>query len=496
MCRKQTQLLLCGLAATLLAASPSMAQTRRSTAPAGMTVTSKAYPTGNQGNAILMLDRIHPVEARVNEQISYTIRVRNLTGGTVENVTLMEKIPTEFSVSSISPEPTTRAGSDAIWTVGNIGPRQEKTVQITGSAAAVGMIPSCATVTFSTEFCSSIRIVEPQIALVKQAPDTVMLCDPIPYKLIVSNTGSGAAQNVVIEDQLPPGITTADGKRSVVMNAGTLPSGQSREFAFSVRAADVGTYTNTAVATEAGGQRADASATTRVIKPILTVSKTCPSLRYLGRPAQFDITVRNDGDAEARNVMLTDRIPAGLQFLRASDGGQMSAGLVNWNVGTLQPGDSRTVTVDVNCTTIGSHRNTVVAKSYCSEASAECTLEVRGVPALLLECIDVEDPIEVGKQITYIITVLNQGTSDGTNIVIEATLPGEETFVAADGPVSHRNNGQVIRFEPLPSLAPKASVKYRVVATGVGVGDVRFSLQMTSDQLTSPVNETESTNIY
>lgn len=494
--RKIRNSILFAALATSFVAAPAIAQTRRTTAPAGTTVTSKAYPSGNQGTAVLMLDRIHPVEARVNEQISYTIRVRNMTSGTVENVTLMEKIPVEFSVSSISPEPTTRAGSDAIWTIGNIGPRQEKTVQITGSAGAVGIIPSCATVTFSTEFCSSIRIVQPQIALVKQAPDVVMLCDPIPYKLIVSNTGSGAAQNVVIEDQLPAGITTADGKRSVVMNAGTLPSGQSREFAFSVRATDVGTFTNTAIATEAGGQQAQASATTRIVKPILTVQKNCPSLRYLGRPAQFDITVRNDGDAEARNVMLTDRLPAGLRFIQASDGGQMSAGLVNWNIGTLPPGGTRTVTVDVNCTTVGTHRNTVVAKSYCAEASAECTMEVRGVPAILLECIDVEDPIEVGKQITYIITVLNQGTADGTNIVIEATLPGEEAFVAADGPVGHSSNGQTIRFEPLPSLAPKASVKYRVVASGVGVGDVRFALQMTSDQLTSPVNETESTNIY
>ena len=51
-------------------------------------------------------------------------------------------------------------------------------------------------------------------------------------------------------------------------------------------------------------------------------------------------------------------------------------------------------------------------------------------------------------------------------------------------------------FAPLKSLAPKVKVTYRVVVKAVGTGDVRFKVSLTSDQMTSPAEETESTNIY
>ena len=50
--------------------------------------------------------------------------------------------------------------------------------------------------------------------------------------------------------------------------------------------------------------------------------------------------------------------------------------------------------------------------------SSSCTTEVVGVPAILLEVVDVEDPVEVGKEAVYDIKVTNQGSAIGTNIRI------------------------------------------------------------------------------
>ena len=44
------------------------------------------------------------------------------------------------------------------------------------------------------------------------------------------------------------------------------------------------------------------------------------------------------------------------------------------------------------------------------------------------------------------------------------------------------------------SLAIEAT--YKVVVKGVAVGDVRFKVSLTSDQMTKPAEETESTHIY
>ena len=121
---------------------------------------------------------------------------------------------------------------------------------------------------------------------------------------------------------------------------------------------------------------------------------------------------------------------------------------------------------------------------------------VRGISAILLECVDVEDPIEVGSMETYLITVTNQGSADGTNIVISCSLPATQAFVSAEGPTQHRVVGNTITFSALPTLAPKAKQIYKVVVKGVGTGDTRFHVTLTSDQIDSPVDETESTHIY
>lgn len=134
--------------------------------------------------------------------------------------------------------------------------------------------------------------------------------------------------------------------------------------------------------------------------------------------------------------------------------------------------------------------------SYCAEATQGCEFEVKGVPAILLECVDDPDPIEVGGNVTYTITVTNQGTAVGTNITVQCKLPPEQEFVSANGPTNGSAEGRNVTFAPLATLAPKAAAVYKVTVKGTGVGDVRFGVELRSDQIESPVMETESTHIY
>ena len=75
-------------------------------------------------------------------------------------------------------------------------------------------------------------------------------------------------------------------------------------------------------------------------------------------------------------------------------------------------------------------------------------------------------------------------------------LPAEEEYVSSAGPTDGKADGKVVTFAPLPTLAPKATATYKLVVKGTGEGDVRFKVEMKSDQIDSPVMETESTHIY
>ncbi len=480
------------LAATLALAAASLAQTGSTR----MVRRELAYPTGDRATSVVLLQRVAPETVRMGQPYEYTVTITNLTQTEVKEVVLTEEIAANLQVARITPQPTSRDGNRVSWSFATLGPRQSVEVRIAGTPSEMAEIICCATVTFKTLVCGTTRVVQPALELVKQTPPEVVICEPIPVRLVVSNPGSGLARNVVINDPLPEGWTTRDGQRVISIDVGDLPAGQSREYTVEVRAARTGQFTNSATAREAGGLTADASSSTVVRKPELAVTKSCPQYRYVGRPATFEITVTNTGDAVARDTVVLDQLPAGTELVGVGQNGRLHGREVRWSLGDLAPGQSKTVTMTVKLTRRGNITNTAFARAYCAEGQASCTLESRGIPAILLEVVDLQDPVEVGTTTTYLITVLNQGSADGTNIVIECELPPEESFVSADGPTAHELRGRKVHFAPLPSLAPKARVSYRVVVKGEAVGDVRFRVSLNSDQMRSSADETESTHIY
>ena len=69
-------------------------------------------------------------------------------------------------------------------------------------------------------------------------------------------------------------------------------------------------------------------------------------------------------------------------------------------------------------------------------------------------------------------------------------------FVSAGGATKPTRSGNTVTFTPLRSLSAKDKAVWVVKVKAASEGDVRFGVEMTSDQLKRPVNETESTNFY
>jgi uncharacterized repeat protein (TIGR01451 family) len=126
----------------------------------------------------------------------------------------------------------------------------------------------------------------------------------------------------------------------------------------------------------------------------------------------------------------------------------------------------------------------------------ECLTKVAGIPAILLEVVDLEDPIEVGNQVTYEIRVTNQGSAVGTNLKWVCTLPESQEFVSGGGPTEVQGEGLTASAAALAALEPKAQVVWRVVVKAISAADARFKVDMTSDQFQRPVEEWEATSQY
>ena len=455
-----------------------------------------ALPTGDFASSVLSLEKSAPKEVLVGKPFAYTIRLTNLTGAALKGVGLTGKLSDNVKLTGMEPKGTIE-GSHAKWDVGVLKPKETKQFEMQGSAKATGVLVGCSEVTFDVpEVCLSIRAVQPALKIEKTAPPEVLLCENITSKIVVTNTGTGEATNVRVHDVLPAGIMMLDGKTPAAYDFGNIPPGEARQLTIQTKASKTGEFTNKVTATADGGLTAEDSATTTVRVPQLAVDVAGPRIRFVGRTATYEITVSNKGDADARDTVLVGTIPAGTALLNATDDATSAAGKISWKLGTIKAGASRKVTMALKMTEQGVARTTVAATAFCSKAAGEAVTTVRGIPAILLECVDLEDPIEVNAQETYVITVTNQGSSVGTNIVIQCTLPAEQEYVSATGPTRVVSKGKAVTFAPLGSLAAKAKVVYRVVTKGLKAGDTRFKVALTSDQMSSPAEETESTHIY
>jgi uncharacterized repeat protein (TIGR01451 family) len=194
---------------------------------------------------------------------------------------------------------------------------------------------------------------------------------------------------------------------------------------------------------------------------------------------------------------VVDTLPAGVQLQSATAGAQQNGRMLTWRLGTLAPDASKKLAVNVRPQDAGSFTNTVTARAFCAEeVSAEATTEVSGIPAILLEVVDVNDPVEVGQNTTYVVTVTNQGSATGKNVTVVCTLEEEMEFVSGTGRTNVTSQGNKVNLAPVTSLAPGAQATWNIVVKANAAGDVRFSVEMTEDQLTRPVRETEATNFY
>lgn len=207
---------------------------------------------------------------------------------------------------------------------------------------------------------------QPALRLVKTAPASVLLCDLTPVKFVVTNSGSGSAGDVRIEDTLPAGLRTSDGKSALVINAGTLAAGESKEFTATLKADKTGKYENKAVASSSTGLKAESSTITEVHQPILAISKTGPEQAYLGKLVSYEIKVTNKGDTPAAETVITDTIPAGVSGVKPSEGGRVSGSNVIWNLGSLAVGAVRTLSVSYTPTAAGTISNTAKATAVCA----------------------------------------------------------------------------------------------------------------------------------
>ncbi len=466
--------------------------------PGAVAANERYFPTGELTTSAILLRQSTPGEVRVGQEYDGSIEVKNLTDVELQNIVVNLDNLSNVQFISSSPE-WTRKNGEVRWDLPVLPASGTEVIRFRAKAMAAGSASNCLSVTYANRLCATTSVVEPQLQLAKSAtPEVCGTCADITLTYAVRNSGTGVARGVVVKDTLPEGLVLRDGRTAVELQAGDLAAGVERIYNLSAQAKRRGTFTSAAYATSESGPTAQSEAPATVVRqPAFAFSCDANNRVFLGRDLDYRITVRNIGDCDASEVLVKAPVPSGSTFLAADSLGRMEEGTVAWRMDRLGKGEAATLTMSIRPSAIGIARTTATASAACvAAASTECSTEIAGIPAILLEVVDTLDPVEVGSDTTFIVTATNQGSSADTNVQVVATLPPSMQFVSGSGATPVVAVGQSVTMSRVASLAPGAKAEWRVVVRAKSAQDARSRWEMTSDQFKTPVIETESSNLY
>ncbi len=160
-------------------------------------------------------------------------------------------------------------------------------------------------------------------------------------------------------------------------------------------------------------------------QPALRLTKTGTANALLCDPITYTLTVTNTGTGTARNVVVTDNLPAGV----TTTDGQSS---VSYEVAALGAGESQEFTINAEASRTGTFTNDASAKADdgLSASSGDVTTVI--CQPVLEVSVTGTDRTYAGRKITFNGTVTNTGDCASDDTVVTMTVPDCTTFDSAN----------------------------------------------------------------
>ena len=398
------------------------------------------------------------------DKVDYTIKVTNDGIGDANNIVVKDVLGEGLKFVSATGEYTWDEDSRTIIWIVDLAKGESKIFHVIAVAEAYGVLSNNV---FVGDKSASADVTVPEII-----PDkTVSIANPnfgdnVTYTVTVSNDGIGDANNVVIVDRLGEGLTFVSAsdngvwdpvKRTVTWIV-DLAKGESKVFTVN---ATVDAYGNVSNSLVVGNKTAGVNVTVPEIIPDKTVSIANPNF---GDNVTYTVTVSNDGIGDANNVVIVDRLGEGLTFVSASDNGVWDPvkRTVTWIV-DLAKGESKVFTVNATVDAYGNVSNSLVVGN--KTASVNVT-----VPEINPnKTANIENP-NFGDNVTYTVTVTNDGIGDANNVVVKDTLGKGLKFISATGNYTFDEATNTITW--IVDLAKGESKTFKVNATVSRYGNV------------------------
>ncbi len=420
-----------------------------------------------------------------NGTINFTLNLRNAGPGSATNIAVTDLLPNSLTFLGSSPSQGAYNNTTGIWSVGAVGSGSSASLQIAATVTGNGTITNKAEVTavdqpdpdskpnnnVSTEDDQS------SVSLVVQQADlslakTVDKASPqvgqdVKFTLTLTNGGPNAATNVTVHDVLPAGLlfvssTPSQGTYNSTSGDWVVPTlAGGGKATLQITATMTGTTaaTNTAEVTASDQRDPDSTPNNGVaseddqtsvtvtpqIADLSLAKKANPVRPNANQQVTFTITVTDAGPNDATGVAVTDALPPGMAFVSAT----ATAGSFNrtsgvWTVGKVSKGGTATLTLVAKTETSDEKTNTAeitASDQYDPDSQpnnqnadeddrSSVTLNPQVADLSLTKSVDRDSP-NVGDDVTFTVTIDNDGPDAATGVKVKDVLPTGISYVSS-----------------------------------------------------------------
>ncbi len=429
------------------------------------------------------------------DEVVFTLTARNNGPNNATGVTVMTTLPGEFKFLSTSGDGTYNTTNGA-WTIGNLASGATATLKLTAVANSARTTVATGASIFGYQFDTNMTnnnvnlttIMDPltDLSITKTADkNTVNYLQNVAFTLTAHNNGPDNATGVTVTDKLPAGLKflSATGgtynATSGVWTIGNLASGATATLKIIAQAIVSNTrLTNAAVINpNTAADEIDRNTTnnqanvTVAVTPAsdLSVTKTVNNAnpKYLDN-VTFTLTAHNYGPDAATGVAVTDKLPAGLQFVSAT-GGAYNATSGVWTIGNLANGANAVLSI-VAKVMVSNTKLTNIAvvngTNYdqgSNNNKGNTTVTVGPASDLSITKTASASKINYLGQVTFTLTARNNGPNNATGVVVTDKLPAGLQFVSATGGTYNATSG----VWTIGNLANGATATLKIVAKGI-----------------------------
>lgn len=506
------------------------------------TVTTPLTP-----KADLKLEKTTPPRiVAAGETVDFELTVTNNGPSRATDVRIADTLPAPLEYVSASGVGFTCTNSGA--KVECVNPKLDPNAQ--GRVVIKARIPASANVTEQTEIVNTASVTSPtpdpntgnntamvkvptgtaaDLEITKSGPAKAVAGEKVEWTLEVVNNGPSDASQVVVSDALPAqivassaSVSTGSGPLTCAIEQGKVTCrGETLAAKASTTITVTGTISPTTDAAEmvntatVSSKTPDpttsnnsSSVTTQISKKAdVSVTKSGPATAIVGENIVYTVTVTNNGPSAAADVVVTDGLPAGTTFVKASDpacSGVAGTESLTCSYVALAPGETRTIEITAhivagadidkpltNVVTVDSATPDPDPKN--NRAEAKTTLEAKA--KLVLSKTSEPDTFVAGTKAVYHLRVSNEGPSSAKNVVVSDTIPADLTPTSVQGPGTCAIEGQKVTCT-IAMVAPTGDDPLDIhidvdVAPGA-TGERTNAATVTTDTPLDPTSVTEA----